>query len=242
MRAGPQPPSPVLSLRRPLRGDRTTRPRWSPRAPLTSPPGGPLAPDAPELAFAPVAVVASLTRDTPEPGVREPRLTKEQIWQEIQDEARQKKAEQVNLGREVEGSKSREFFEAIKKAHLERRPFHDELRRILIELKQDAGPEINSLCDRYGRGNVHPDIQKVVTHTLNLRSAKGLRREAKVKLMRLQGLPEPVILDALANELDPMIRGKRGGPKDRNGVRVVAAKLLLTFPPPPVPEESSATP
>ena len=44
--------------------------------------------------------------------------------------------------------------------------------------------------------------------------------------MRLQGLPEPVILDVLANELDPDSRQARR-PEDRDGVRVVAAKLLL---------------
>ena len=55
-------------------------------------------------------------------------------------------------------------------------PFHDELRRILLELKKDAGPEINSLCDRYGRGHVHPDIQKVVTQTLNRSSARARSR------------------------------------------------------------------
>ena len=49
-----------------------------------------------------------------------------------------------------------------------------------------------------------------------------------------------MILEILAHDLDKQIRGKRGGPKDRNGVRVYAAKLLLTFPPPAVPESSSA--
>ena len=92
-------------------------------------------------------------------------MTREQIERQIQDEAQQKKAEQANLGREVEVSKARELFDTIRKAHEDRGPFHDELRRILQELGKDAGAEIKNLCDRYGR-STHPVIEKVVVHSL----------------------------------------------------------------------------
>ena len=48
-------------------------PPLEPPAPPTSAPGRPLPHDSPELAFAPVAVVAALTRDTPELAGRSPR-------------------------------------------------------------------------------------------------------------------------------------------------------------------------
>ncbi len=217
---------------------RAAAPPLEPPAPLTSASGSPLSPDTPELTFAPIDVVAALTRDTPRAVATEPKVTKEQIQQEIDAEAQQKKAEQANLGREVEASKAREFFDTIKKAADDRVPFHDELHRILLQLGNDAGPEIKNLCDRYGQ-KTHPDIEKVVTHTLN-RSGAGFDRDVKIKTLRKQGLPEPMILDILARDLDKQIRGKRGGPRDRNGVRVRAALLLLNYPPPPMPEENSA--
>jgi hypothetical protein len=235
--AGPGPFSP-LGFEATQGSERPPGLSLEPPEPLTSVPGRPLPPDSPELTFVPEEVVAALTQGTPEALARETKATKEQIEKEIMDEAEQKRAEQANLQREVEMSKAQEFFGMLRRAHLERGPFHDELRRVLRELGKEAGPEINNLCERYGR-TTHPDIEKVVTHSLN-RSGAGLNRDVKIRTLRRQGLPEPMILDVLANELDLQIRGRRGGPKDRNGVRVEAARILLKYPPPPVPDERSA--
>jgi hypothetical protein len=211
---------------------RAAAPPLEPPAPLTSTVGRSIPLDSPELAFAPAAVIASVTRDTPETVALAPKLTKEQIQKEIDDEAQRKKAEQANLGREVEQAKAREFFETIKKAADDRVPFHDELYRILLQLGNDAGPEIKNLCDRYGR-TTHPRIETEVKKTLN-RSGPGLNRDAKIRILRMQGLPEAMILDILANDLDKGIRGTRLA-RDRDGVRVQAARLLLRNKPPPPP-------
>ena len=48
-------------------------------------------------------------------------------------------------------------------------------------------------------------------------------------MMRFLGWPEPRILDFLARQLDLGINS-RGGPRDRNAVRVHAARLLLKIP------------
>ena len=205
------PQSPVRSLRSDRR-DATAR-----RAPARAPRaadlgrGRPLSLDSPELAFAPSTSSPPSPEPTPEPAAREPRLTKEQILQEIQAEAQQKKAEQANLGREVEASKAREFFETIRKAHDDRGPFHDELRRLLHEAREGRGtrdqepvrPLRANHAPRYREGR-DPFAQPVG------RPAQSRRQDQSC--CGLQGLPEPVILDDLANELDLQIRGTRGRP------------------------------
>ena len=55
-----------------------------------------------------------------------------------------------------------------------------------------------------------------------------MSRQAKVRLIRSLDLPESVLLDFLSVELQRLI-GARNGPRDRNDVRVRAAKLLLSY-------------
>jgi hypothetical protein len=218
----------------PVRKEARARPPLNPPAPLTSTIGEWLSPDSPERAFRVVAeAVAEAAAEA------EPRLSKEQILLGIQAEAQQKKAEQQNLEREVALSKAREMWETIRRTQAERLRFHDDLRRLLRELDDGAGAEIKALCERYGR-EVHPDIQKAVTLALN-RSAASTSRKVKIALMRVNGVPETLILDYLANELDAT-RNSRGGPRDRNEVRVRAARLLLKYPPPAPAAEKSAAP
>ena len=87
-----------------------------------------------------------------------------------------------------------------------------------------AGQEIDDLCDQYGR-DYDPELRKRGDHLLDAIRGR-MTREAKVKLLRDLGVPEPAILDFLANELHRTIN-TRNGPRDSNEVRVNAARQLL---------------
>ena len=140
----------------------------------------------------------------------------------------QKKADQENLQFEMVNAKAREYYEVFQKIQADRPAFHNELRRLVQELGDGAGPEINSLCNRFGREPL-PEVKKLVILALN-RSAARLKRKPKIEMLRSQGVPEPVILDVLAHEEHNKIN-TRGGPRDRNEVLAHAAKLLLEYPP-----------
>jgi hypothetical protein len=166
-------------------------------------------------------------------------VTKEEILKGFADEAEQKNAEQAQLSRAVEESKRNEFLAMLERVHADRRPFHDELHRALRQLGPDAGPEIKAICDRYGR-DTHPVVDKKVKLDM-ARWSDRLTRGVKIARLRAAGLPEARILDFLAGELNPTI-GTRGGPTNRDGVRVRAAQRLLQYPPPPLVAEAGSTP
>jgi len=193
-----------------------------PPAPLMSASKDDLSVDSPELAFRVVGEHA------PAESELDPKVTKEQIMEGIQVEADQKKADQEDFKREMAQAKSREYHETFRKLQSDRPLFHNDLRRLLQELGDGAGVEINALCDRYGRTTL-PEVHKVVVLALN-RSAARLKREAKIELMRSLGVPEPVILDYLAKEQHHNMN-RRGGPRDSNEVRASAARILLAYPP-----------
>jgi hypothetical protein len=228
----PRPmPSPAAMPEAPERKRPAGHP-LDPPASLVSAWADPLSPDSPELAFR----IAAPAVTTPEVGAG---LTKEQILRGIQAESLQKRAEQKNLEREVGLAKARELAAMADRAQSERVAFHDELRRLLKEMGDEAGPEIKALCDRYGR-SMHPEAEKLMNSALN-RAATRAKREFKFALMRYFGAPEAMLLDDLAADID-QTRGTRGGPRDRNAVRVIAGRLLLRYPPPTPPGPGSAPP
>jgi hypothetical protein len=230
---GPAEPGPFAPMNRDVGaavGPIATGPPLEPPEPLTSSTNEPLSADSPELAF-----------DT---GVRrppvqkpEPKVTREAILMEIEAESQQKKAQEEQLKREVAESKYQEFVAGIQRIQNDRQPFHDELRRAIRELGEEAGPEIKAICDRYGR-DTHPVIETKVRLDMRRWSAR-VSRGAKIEKLRINGLPEVRIFDYLAGELDSTI-GTRGGPLNQNGVRVRAAKLLLMYPP-AAPSEPRST-
>ncbi len=128
----------------------------------------------------------------------------------------------------MELAKAREYQEVIHKLNQERLQFHDDLRRLLRAEGEGAGDEIKALCEKYGRDTL-PGLEKAVA-LVRSRTAAKLNRGDTIELMRRYGMPETIIFDYLANELDHY-RNMRGGPRDRNEVRVRAARLLLTYPP-----------
>ena len=115
----------------------------------------------------------------------------------------------------------------------ERARFRDELKLALGLAGNQAGPEIDKLMQQY---RYDGDADK-----LNLASRTWffgrMPRQAKVRFIRSLGVPESVFLDFFAVDLERLI-GARNGPRDKNDVRVRAAKLVLSYDlpaPAPVP-------
>jgi len=200
-------------------------PPLEPPAPLTSATKEDLPADSPELAFG--VGERPPAGQAPE-GLADPKVTKEQILQGIRVEADQKQAEQKNLEREMAQSKIREYMEVFRKIQADRPLFHDDLRRLLRGSREGVGEGIEELCDRYGR-NLLPEVKKAVVG-VSKRSAARLNRGPRIEMLRLYGVPEPAILDSLTKEMELKIN-TRGGPRDRNDALILAAYLLIKYPP-----------
>ena len=106
----------------------------------------------------------------------------------------------------------------------ERRQFLDELRMLIKVHGPAAGPEIEHLSGKAGKTD-DPDIlgqaRRVITEM------RGTRQD-KVRKLRELGVPETVILNYVANELERN-RGARNGPRTRNEVWIRAGKLLINY-------------
>jgi hypothetical protein len=146
-----------------------------------------------------------------------PLPSKEESLRQIDEEAAKKQAE-------IDG------FEVNKRAELrslrlsERVKFREELRALIQTLGSRAGPEIDTLAQRNGY-----DIDRATY--LRARNAWKFARmstESKVRFTRSLDLPEATILNFLSADLDLQV-GTREGPRNRNEVRIRAAKLLLNF-------------
>jgi hypothetical protein len=152
-----------------------------------------------------------------------PQPTQEQLLQDIQAEAAEKAAE-LRERRDIK-DRAREVIdsETLARVEDERAAFRRDLRDAIKLSRREAAVQIDILCNRYGR-NYGDDLRSKARFLLS-RSGK-MSREAKVRMLRLYGVPEPGILDFLANEIHHMINS-RSGPRDSNEVRVDAAKQLL---------------
>jgi len=154
----------------------------------------------------------------------QPQPTKEQLLQDIQAEAAEKAAEEKqrrdlkDRAREVVDAESQERVED------ERAAFRRDLREAIKLSRKEAAAQIDTLCNRYGR-NYSDELRSKARFLLERYCGK-MSREAKVRMLRLYGVPEAGILDFLANEIHYMIN-TRSGPRDSNEVRIDAAKQLL---------------
>jgi len=106
----------------------------------------------------------------------------------------------------------------------ERAAFRRDLREAIKLSRKEAAAQIDTLCNRYGR-NYSDELRSKARFLLERYCGK-MSREAKVRMLRLYGVPEAGILDFLANEIHYMIN-TRSGPRDSNEVRIDAAKQLL---------------
>jgi hypothetical protein len=163
--------------------------------------------------------------DAVEPN-QKPTPSKEELDDQLRAEAAETKARLDQL-RDVK-SQARSQVDAESQARVdeERATFHDQLSQIVHSRTSQAGKQIDELCNQYGRA-YDAELRAKVNHHLARMNGRT-SREVKVKFLRDIGVPEPAILDFLANELHRYIH-TRNGPRDSNDVRVSAAKMLLNF-------------
>ena len=154
----------------------------------------------------------------------QPQPTQEQLLQDIQAEAAEKAAE-LRERRDIK-DRAREVIdsETLARVEDERAAFRRDLGEAVKLSRREAAVQIDNLCDRYGR-NYSEDLRSKASFLLGRYGGK-MSREGKVRMLRLAGVPEPGILDFLANETHHLINS-RSGPRDSNEVRVDAAKQLL---------------
>ena len=157
---------------------------------------------------------------------RQPQPTQDQLLQDIQAEAAQKNAD-LKQRRDLK-DRAREVVDAESQARVEdeRAAFRRDLREAIKLSRKEAATQIDDLCNRYGR-NYSDELRSKARFLLERYGGK-MSREAKVRMLRLHGVPEAGILDFLANEIHHMVNS-RNGPRDSNDVRIDAAKQLLSI-------------
>lgn len=177
-------------------------------------------------AAAPAPVPAPPPAPTPASAVPEalpgalddrPLPSREETEREIREEARRKQAES-----QERTTRQHEEVQDIRDE--ERLRFREELRLILEIHGKDAGQRIADLSDRSGRD----DDPVLHAMALEVIGSRGTSQKFKVQRMRAIGVPEPVILDYLANTLNKNL-GARNGPRSRDDVWVQAGRLLLRY-------------
>jgi hypothetical protein len=198
----------------------------------------PISPKAPRLPRADERQDLSTERalaDAVEPD-QKPTPSLKEFNEQLRAEAAKKKAE-INQLRDVKDqARSQVAAESQARVDDERGTFHDQLSEIVHSRSSKAGKQIDELCNQYGRAYDTELRAKVTYHLAHMPGRTS--REAKVKFLRDVGVPEPAILDFLANELHRYINS-RNGPRDSNEVRVSAARLLLSL---KLPKPSSGAP
>jgi hypothetical protein len=163
------------------------------------------------------STAASAPDDRPQP-------TKEELMDDIQAEAAEKRSELKQLRHLKDHARDEIEAESLARTEEDRAAFRRELLDILKSGSKKVGQEINDLCDKYGR-NYDPELRNRVFRSLG--KAKGrTTRDAKVKMLRQFGVPEPGILDYLANAMN-FTMNSRTGPRNVDEVRVSAARQLL---------------
>jgi hypothetical protein len=203
-------------------GDPQPAPSTNALRPVPAPKPG----NDPTPATAPVAAIAAprVAQNVPP---EQPEVTKEQILDGIQRDADQKKADIEKLKALMPKIRDWELSETIRKARENRPRFHEALRDALRQFGDKAGPEIEKLCEEYGRTTDSRIIkagQKLMRTTYATHSWAS-----KVDVLRAVGWAEPTIFDYVAKSMD-LNRTKRGGLKDQNAVRVYTAQVLLRIP------------
>lgn len=149
------------------------------------------------------------------PPAETPLPSREEIERQINTEAAAKKREG-----DQKLEQQQEELQALRND--ERRQFIDELRMVLQVHGRLAGEEIERLSDRTGRTEdpaLLMQARRVIAET-------RMSQRSKLRRLRNLGVPETVILDYLANNLNKNLGG-RNGPRNRNEVWIKAAETLL---------------
>jgi hypothetical protein len=147
-----------------------------------------------------------------------PLPTMEETKRQIEEEAARREAEiNAQVANRNAELKSKWLEEQLK--------FREELAEVIRSKGMRAGPDIANLDQRYA---YQGDPKKAATAYQMWRLLPASEK-AKVQKLRSLELPETKILEFMCSSLDGTI-GSRGGPRDRNEVRVRAAKQLLKYP------------
>jgi len=165
------------------------------------------------------------TASIPSPD-RQPQPTQEQLLEDIQAEAAEKQAELKQLHDLKDRARDAVDAETQARVEDERAAFRRDLREAINLSRREAAAQIDTLCNRYGR-NYSDDLRNKARYLLERFGGK-MSREAKVRMLRLYGVPEAGILDFLANEIHRMVNS-RNGPRTSDEVRIDAAKQLLSI-------------
>jgi hypothetical protein len=171
------------------------------------------------------------------PAADRPMPTKDQVFDEIRAEADVKKAELKEIRGLKERAREEVAAESLERLESQRVDFRQQLEEILKSGSPTRGKEIDELCDKFGR-TYDPLIRKKAGYVLSHLTGK-VTLKSKVTVLRKVGVPEPGVLDFLANELHHYVNS-RNGPRDKDDVRVQAAKQLLLLKLPRISAASSA--
>lgn len=150
--------------------------------------------------------------------------TRDEMIQALQDEAIAKAAQRDELLKRKEEARARVEAEAQQRIEDERTAFRRALHEIVSAGGPEAGQRIDALCNQFGR-NYGDEIRDRVTAYLS-RVHGRITIDDEIRLLRTLGVPEPGILDFLANGVKYSLNS-RNGPRNPNEVRVMAARRLL---------------
>ncbi|MDR3618132.1 MAG: hypothetical protein P4L85_02190 [Paludisphaera borealis] len=153
-----------------------------------------------------------------------PTPTPEEMQRSLEAEAQAKRIERDEQAKIKDLARIQVENEAQDRVEGERSLFREELRRIVAAGGSGAGQEIDELCDKFGR-TYSSDLKAQILGLLSRHHGK-VSRDIEVRMLRSLGMPEPGILDYLANNLHRSINS-RNGPHSSDEVRVAAAKQLL---------------
>ncbi len=174
-----------------------------------------------------------------QPEARPPdRPVAEIVWNDIQAEADAAREERVDseaargeafaLRQEAQVTR---LEKARNDAVANRGTFHNDLRTLIGRHGRRSGGYIAELITTYGR-EVEPEIHNEAMRLRATLASANVSPARSVHAYRQIGLPEPSILDELAERLRPTI-GSRRGPRNAQEVLYFAAKMLLGVPPRP---------
>jgi hypothetical protein len=206
-------------------------PRREPVAEIPPDPNEPVPAPAADPASRPGSPFARGLPDQPGPPGEAPPagMSQKEILDDIQDEAERNEARRQSLAGLKSNARNLLFAEAIAKVEESREAFRKELAQVVAEFGSRAAPQIDQLCEQYGR-EVLPEIRMYYDRARNRMSTPPMTHTDDVAFMRSCGLPEPVILDVLCHKLHKSSLRTRGGPRDEHEVRILAAKVLLRVP------------
>jgi hypothetical protein len=191
------------------------------------------------------ANTARAARPPAAPQPAEPKqVTAAEVWDDIRRQSEQKKAEFNRLQgmkqglleedrREAEQRSIERIRQAAFQADAERARYRADLQRVLTRWGDDAAPEIKRLTERY-MYDTQPEIEDGARDLLNRVSGK-YRRQDRLNILRMAGMPEPRVLDYLTRLELKNLYG-RNGPRNDDDALIRAARTLLASPlPPPRP-------